>query len=373
MTFTFFRKDSGVASRVQYAHTMGLFESVSTHFEYCRTIANLTLMNEKIQAILHDPEEHFDLIIVETFLTDALFGFGQHFNAPIIAISTCRATKFTADIVGAPSPMSYVPNLLLPFTSRMSFFQRFANTLLTLLFAVHMNFHLAAQNQLYERGFPGKNKPHLLEVRKHISLVLLNDHYSLSYPRPYTPNMIEIGGIHVNRNAAQELPSNIQQFIESGSEYGIIYFSLGSTMQGTILSNSTRNGLLTAFAKLKQKVLWKWEDPNLPGKPDNVLISKWFPQEDVLAHPKIRLFITHGGLLSITEAVYHGIPIIGIPLISDQGFNVASAVDKGYGIAVSFKNLTETSISWALDEMLRNDKLVSALYSFIESMYIILF
>lgn len=350
-----FRKDSNVTSR----HKKGLVETIFSHHKHGRALSNATLMNDQIQLFLRDPREQFDLIIVELFHTDAILGFGQHFNAPIIVFSASGATKPTADLVGTPTPVSHVPNLLLPFTSHMSFVQRVVNTMIMLLSEFQFHLHWPFQSELYERAFPGKNKPDLQVVRKSVSLALLNEHFALSYPRAYVPNMIEIGGIHVNRNDAKELPSDLREFLDSGSDYGIIYFSLGSIVQGTTLPISARDGLLRAFSKLKQKVLWKWEDPNLPGKSDNVLISKWFPQEDVLSHPNMRLIITHGGIFSINEAVYRGIPIIGIPMFYDQGLNMANAVEKGYGLTVSLENLTEISISWALDEMLNNDKLVS--------------
>lgn len=44
-------------------------------------------------------------------------------------------------------------------------------------------------------------------------------------------------------------------------------------------------------------MLWKWED-DLPDKPSNIRIEKWLPQNDILGHPNVKLFITHGGLLS---------------------------------------------------------------------------
>jgi glucuronosyltransferase len=43
-----------------------------------------------------------------------------------------------------------------------------------------------------------------------------------------------------------------------------------------------RQAFLTAFSKLKQKVLWKWESDSLPGQPNNVKLGKWLPQSDIL-------------------------------------------------------------------------------------------
>lgn len=43
---------------------------------------------------------------------------------------------------------------------------------------------------------------------------------------------------------------------------------------------------LNTFKKLKQRILWKWEDDNLPGKPNNVMTAKWLPQTDILGSYK---------------------------------------------------------------------------------------
>lgn len=55
----------------------------------------------------------------------------------------------------------------------------------------------------------------------------------------------------------------------------------------------------------KQKVIWKYEDGKaLAGQvPSNVLVRKWLPQSDILAHKNVRLFISHAGMFSNFEVL----------------------------------------------------------------------
>ena len=39
---------------------------------------------------------------------------------------------------------------------------------------------------------------------------------------------------------------------------------------------------LKAFQQLPYKILWKYEDESFKGLPDNVMIKKWMPQQDIL-------------------------------------------------------------------------------------------
>ncbi len=66
-----------------------------------------------------------------------------------------------------------------------------------------------------------------------------------------------------------------------------------------------RDMILSAFSKLKQKVLWKWETEAIEDLLPNVKLIKWAPQEYILGHPKLRAFVAHGGLGSTTEAAHH--------------------------------------------------------------------
>nr|CAD7604575.1 unnamed protein product [Timema genevievae] len=135
---------------------------------------------------------------------------------------------------------------------------------------------------------------------------------------------------------------------------GVVYFSLGSNLQSSDMPEYKREAFLKAFSKLKQKVLWKFEADNLPGQPANVKIQKWLPQSDILGHPNIRLFMTHGGLLSTQEAIYNGVPLVGIPIFADQKVNVLKSEESGFAKMVDFQNITEASLDLVLNEVLSN-------------------
>lgn len=76
------------------------------------TITNSTLNQPQMKDFIAS-NRHFDVILLDIFLDEALLGLGHRFNAPLIGVSTLGACKWTTDLVGAPSPMSYVPHPLL--------------------------------------------------------------------------------------------------------------------------------------------------------------------------------------------------------------------------------------------------------------------
>lgn len=98
---------------------------------------------------------------------------------------------------------------------------------------------------------------------------------------------------------------------------------------------------MEAFRRIPDyNFLWKFNASEMPSKSvlSNVMIQSWLPQADILgkshcnnkinfiinllklstAHPKVSAFITHSGLLSTHEAIWFGVPMIALPIYTDQ-------------------------------------------------------
>lgn len=66
--------------------------------------------------------------------------------------------------------------------------------------------------------------------------------------------------------------------------------------------------------------------------------------------------MTHGGLLSTQEAVYHGVPVLGLPFISDQLLNMDKAVRDGYALQIRWNQIEEWRVYQAITQLIHNDR-----------------
>uniref|UniRef100_A0A0N5B5G7 glucuronosyltransferase n=1 Tax=Strongyloides papillosus TaxID=174720 RepID=A0A0N5B5G7_STREA len=71
---------------------------------------------------------------------------------------------------------------------------------------------------------------------------------------------------------------------------------------------------------------------------------KWMPQSDLLNDKRLSLFITHGGMGSITELSFRGVPAVVIPVQGDQYRNAKLVERQNYGIVMNKLDLTNPDI-----------------------------
>lgn len=99
-------------------------------------------------------------------------------------------------------------------------------------------------------------------------------------------------------------------------------------------------------------MIWRYKGnkPALLG--NNTLLVDWMPQNDLLGHPSIKLFVSHGGTNGIYKAIYHGIPIVGIPIIFDQADNLSRMRAKGVAKVLDVSDFDRKIFKNAIQEVL---------------------
>lgn len=263
---------------------------------------NWTMSSENFQDFLKI-KQHFDVVVVEVQLADALLGLGQRYNAPVVVLSSFGASKYTTDLVGTPNFPSYTPYPNNPYTDRMTFWQRMYNSLSFWFEEITWPYlFMPKQQELMEQIFPeAKDWPPLEEMRRNVSLVLLNTHTSVGTPRPYAPNMIEVGGMQIQKEV-RPLPQKIQKFLDEAKD-GAILISLGSQILLHKIPADKLYAIANAFKSHSNVRILVKNDEHIAipsHKESDILIEPWINQQSVLAHENIKLFVSHGGMLGTT-------------------------------------------------------------------------
>ncbi|XP_068831383.1 UDP-glucuronosyltransferase 2B31-like isoform X4 [Capricornis sumatraensis] len=190
----------------------------------------------------------------------------------------------------------------------------------------------------------------LLETMEKAEFWLFRSYWDFEYPCPLLPNVEFIGGLHCK--PAKPLPKEIEEFVQSSGENGIVVFTLGSMV--TNMTEERANMIASALAEIPQKVLWRHDGKKPDTLGPNTRLYKWVPQNDLLGHPKTKAFITHGGTNGIYEAIYHGVPMVGLPVFAEQPDNINRVKAKGAAVRLDLETMSKTDFLNALKQVINN-------------------
>lgn len=266
----------------------------------------------------------------------------QHIDIPCIQVITSGTggvhNPYSLELVNS------MPYMLTEFTELNSLGKRIVNTM----------FYLFDHYLRVLYFYPG-----IANIAKEVGLFKQNDNidylkFAAETPHStfiYTNNAIDchtdlpasyirVGGALLSNN---QLEKSFQTLMDRSID-GVILIAFGRG--ATIITQQTVRLMIEVFGKLNHTVLWSAGSQieafgNTSDIPSNVYIFKSLPQNALLAHPNMHLFVTHCGQGSTTEAIYHGVPILATPLRMDQKTNAVRLTKQlGMGIEADIHSLT---------------------------------
>ncbi|KAJ8705522.1 hypothetical protein PYW08_012568 [Mythimna loreyi] len=323
---------------------------------FARNVSRTAAESPALRKVL--VEQQFDAVVSTWFINEFEAGYAAIQQVPWILLSSIGVHPNLEALVDEVRSVSTVPLNFNDSPVPMSWGRRMLNGLFYVLMTVDSWFDEPRQAAIYEEIFAplaadrGVPLPPFHEAQHNVSILLVNSHESIAPALSLPPNVINVAGYHID-DKPPPLPKDLQDLLDR-SPQGVIYFSMGSVLKCSALKKHTRYALLKLFSTLPYTVLWKFEEP-LAGLPRNVHVRPWLPQQSVLAHKNIKLFITHGGLLSTLEAIHAGVPLLAVPVFGDQPGNAERARRAGYALRVDFHADMAQELGVALKEMLRND------------------
>ncbi|KAI6185020.1 UDP-glucuronosyl UDP-glucosyltransferase domain containing protein [Aphelenchoides bicaudatus] len=340
----------GFINSMFHAHSVyeSHFENAKYHERYvkaCDCLLNNTNFIEKMKT------QKFDVFIGEQL---TMCGSGISHLAGIkvhIWLSSCPVGIHFASLIGLPFEASYVPAVYEndQLGDVLTFRQRVTNLLRTISNYIGFVDGIDDTTALFRKRF-GRDFPDIKQIVGESPLVLAAIDEFLDFPRPTSPRVLNIGGLGLRDLAGELKTLNGTEFADqmTKGKLGVVFFSLGSMVPTQMLPKNVMSNILKAFNNLKDyHFIVRTDKENkvaeeIASTMSNVFLTTWAPQLDILAHDRLKLFITHGGYNSILEAARLAVPIVGVGIFGDQPSNSLMAERNGWGISFNKADLLRT-------------------------------
>ncbi|XP_061463769.1 UDP-glucuronosyltransferase 1A1-like isoform X3 [Rhineura floridana] len=336
------------------------FQELPFTVRFFRTIERLKVTSAMFLAscthLLYNQElmRYIEQSKFDALFTDPMMPCGQivadYVGIPSVFFLRGIPCGLDSEATQCPRPPSYVPRTFTGNTDHMTFAQRVKNMLFYMSEYFLCSFVYSPYSSLASEFL--QRDMTVTELLSHGSVWLMRMDFVDEYPKPIMPNMIIIGGI--NCAWKKPLSQEFEAIVNGSGEHGIVVFSLGSMVSEIPMKKAME--IAEALGTIPQTVLWRYTGETPPNLANNTKLVKWLPQNDLLAHPKARAFITHAGSHGVYEGICNAVPMVLMPLFGDQMDNAKRVESRGAGVTLNVVEMTSKDLSDALKAVIFDKK-----------------
>ncbi|XP_042355213.1 LOW QUALITY PROTEIN: UDP-glucuronosyltransferase 2C1-like [Plectropomus leopardus] len=293
-------------------------------------------------------DSQYDLVLTDPAIATGVV-LAKYLKLPVV-LNVRWITSGEGHFALAPSPLSYIPVPGSGLTDKMNFIQRVKNMLFHSIIEFQQKFLVGpTYDAICDKYIEGGCD--IISLLQEADIWLFRSDFVFDFPRPTMPNVVYIGGFQCK--PAQPLPADLEDFVQGAGEHGVIIMTLGASVN--TLPKEVAEEIASIFARIPQKVIWRHigERPSTLG--NNTLIVDWMPQKDLLGHPQTKVFVAHGGTNGVQEAIYHGVPVLGIPLFFDQYDNLLRLQERGAAKIIELGDVNGHSFEQGINEVLHHE------------------
>lgn len=234
--------------------------------------------------------------------------------------------------------------------------------------------------KIYENGFPTREAEEAFQA----SGIIFETFEALEHDvfdaiKPVFQNVYAIGPLQMLLNSASTgtgdyLESVFNQhgdeihcleWLDSMKPNSVVYISFGDL---EVMTPRQLCEFAWGICNSNQPFLWKITPDFAKGQlatlpleflektKERGLIATWCPQEQVLAHPSVGLFVSHFGTSSMLESICAGVPMIGWPCYGDHQVSCGYSCNRwGIGMKIE-EDMKREEVESLVRELMEGDK-----------------
>lgn len=192
-------------------------------------------------------DSKYDLVLTDPAIAPGVL-LARYLKLPVV-LNVRWIPSGEGHLAIAPTPASYIPAPGSGLTDNMTFLQRTKNLFFYGIILFQQRFIVGPHYDVVcQKYFEGECD--IISLLQEADIWLFRSDFVFDFPRPTMPNIVYIGGFQCS--PAEPLPSDLEEFVQSAGEHGMIIMTLGTLVNA--LPKEVADTIASIFAKLPQKV-----------------------------------------------------------------------------------------------------------------------